>query len=102
MNGCKCTPITENDLRKRAEVYCEGLQLKSLIAKQAAKAVHMAKRSSLRDVVSSDQLSNLDELVVDKRYGKRAKAKKARRNRHYEKQFLRNAVTTGLVDEQVS
>lgn len=62
----------------------------------------MAKRSSLRDVVSSDQLSNLEELVVDKRYGKRAKAKKARRNRHYEKQFLRNAVTTGLVEDKVS
>lgn len=62
----------------------------------------MAKRSSLRDVDSPEQLSNLDELVVDKRYGKRAKAKKARRNRHYEKQFLRNAVTTGLVDEKVS
>jgi hypothetical protein len=76
--------------------------LSGLTAKQAAKAVHMAKRSSLRDVVSSDQLSNLDELVVDKRYGKRAKAKKARRNRHYEKQFLRNAVTTGLVEDKVS
>ena len=62
----------------------------------------MAKRSSLRDIVSSDQLSNLDELVVDKRYGKRAKAKKARRNRHYEKQFLRNAVTSGILSEDPS
>lgn len=59
----------------------------------------MAKRSSLQQVSSADQLSNLDELVVDKRYGKRAKAKKARRNRHYEKQFLRNAITTGLVTD---
>jgi len=85
---------------------CLGLQLSGSTdvtqATQAAKAVHMAKRSSLRNVDSPEQLSNLDELVVDKRYGKRAKAKKARRNRHYEKQFLRNAVTTGLVDEKVS
>lgn len=94
--------LPKNDLRKRVEVCRAGLQLNALIAKQAAKAVHMAKRSSLRDVVSSDQLSNLEELVVDKRYGKRAKAKKARRNRHYEKQFLRNAVTTGLVEDKVS
>lgn len=59
----------------------------------------MAKRSSLKEVTSPEQLSNLDELVVDKRYGKRAKAKKARRNRHYEKQFLRNAVSTGLLTQ---
>ena len=59
----------------------------------------MAKRNSMKQIVSPDQLSNLDELVVDKRYGKRAKAKKARRNRHYEKQFLRNAVTSGILSE---
>ncbi|WP_288108579.1 hypothetical protein [Limnobacter sp.] len=50
----------------------------------------------MKQVESLDQLTNLDELVVDKRIGKRAKAKQARRNRHYEKQFLRNAVVTGL------
>lgn len=57
----------------------------------------MAKRNSVRDIDSPEQLSRLNELVVDKRYGKRAKAKKARRNRHYEKQFLRNAVAQGVV-----
>lgn len=62
----------------------------------------MAKRSSMKQVVSADQLSNLDELVVDKRYGKRAKAKKARRNRHYEKQFLRNATASGLLTEYLN
>lgn len=56
----------------------------------------MTKRNSMKQVESLDQLTNLDELVVDKRIGKRAKAKQARRNRHYEKQFLRNAVVTGL------
>jgi hypothetical protein len=64
--------------------------------------VNMAKRSSMKQVVSSDQLTNLDELVVDKRYGKRAKAKKARRNRHYEKQFLKNALTSGILVDDVS
>ena len=54
----------------------------------------------MRQVVSPDQLSNLDELVVDKRLGKRAKAKKSRRNRHYEKQFLRNAMTSGLISDE--
>jgi hypothetical protein len=62
----------------------------------------MAKRSSIKQVISPDQLSNLNELVVDKRYGERAKAKKARRNRHYEKQFLRNAVTSGILSEDPS
>lgn len=62
----------------------------------------MAKRSSMKQVVSSDQLTNLDELVVDKRYGKRAKAKKARRNRHYEKQFLKNALTSGILVDDAS
>lgn len=57
----------------------------------------MPKRNSLQQLESADELSNLDEWVVDKRYGKRAKAKKARRNRHYEKQFLKNAVSSGLV-----
>lgn len=61
----------------------------------------MTKRNSMKQVSSPDQLTNLDELVVDKRYDKRAKAKKSRRNRHYEKQFLRNAVTTGVVMEGV-
>lgn len=57
----------------------------------------MAKRSSMQEVECSDDLTQLNDLVVDKRYGKRAKAKKARRNRHYEKQFLRNAITTGVI-----
>jgi len=38
----------------------------------------------------------LAELVVDKRLGKRTSAKKNRRNRHYEKQFIRNSLTHHL------
>jgi hypothetical protein len=33
---------------------------------------------------------------VDKRLGKRASAKKNRRNRHYEKQFIRNSLSHKL------
>lgn len=62
----------------------------------------MAKRSSMQEVECSDDLTQLNDLVVDKRYGKRAKAKKARRNRHYEKQFLRNAITTGVIVQSVN
>ena len=61
----------------------------------------MAKRSSMQEVECSDDLTQLNDLVVDKRYGKRAKAKKSRRNRHYEKQFLRNAVTSGVIVQEV-
>lgn len=52
----------------------------------------MPRRSSPDQVQSMDDLSRLDLLVVDKRNEQRADAKKHRRNRHYERQFLRNAV----------
>lgn len=53
----------------------------------------MPRRSSPNDVKDLGDLSRLGELVVDKRQGQRASAKKQRRNRHYEKQFIRNALT---------
>lgn len=56
----------------------------------------MARRNSPNDFKVLEDLSRLSELVVDKRSGKRADARKSRRNRHYEKQFLKNAVTSGL------
>jgi hypothetical protein len=52
----------------------------------------MAKRNSPRDVQGLADLSRLTEIVVDKRIAKRAIAKKSRRNRHYENQFIRNTV----------
>ena len=57
----------------------------------------MVKRNSPNDVKSLDDLSRLGEIVVDKRNGKRADAKKNRRNRHYENQFIRNSLSKGLV-----
>lgn len=56
----------------------------------------MAKRNSPNDFKAADDLSRLSSIVVDKRNGKRASAKAGRRNRHYEKQFLDNAVKSGL------
>jgi hypothetical protein len=52
----------------------------------------MAKRNSPKDITELDDLNRLDELVHDKRNAKRAEKKKLRRNRHYEKQFIRNAL----------
>lgn len=62
----------------------------------------MPRRSSPTDVETLDDLSHLAEIVVDKRQDKRASAKRSRRNRHYERQFLRDAVTRpiGTDDER--
>lgn len=56
----------------------------------------MTRRNSPRDIQALDDLSALDRIVVDKRQQQRASAKKNRRNRHYEKQFLRQALTQRL------
>jgi len=58
----------------------------------------MAKRNSPNDFKALDDLNRLAEIVVDKRLGKRADAKKNRRNRHYEKQFIKNALKDDLPD----
>ncbi|QNK74050.1 hypothetical protein H7F36_01945 [Variovorax sp. PAMC28562] len=52
----------------------------------------MPRRNSPNDIRDLDDLSRLADVVVDKRQGQRAAAKKNRRNRHYEKQFTRNAL----------
>lgn len=53
----------------------------------------MPRRNSPRSIRDLSDLSHLGELVVDKRRGQRAAAKKNRRNRHYERQFIRNALS---------
>ena len=50
----------------------------------------MSRRSSPNDISDLGELSRLTDFVFDKRQGQRASAKKHRRNRHYEKQFIRN------------
>jgi len=56
----------------------------------------MSQRNSLNAIADLDDLSHLDELVVDKRLAQRASAKKNRRNRHYEKQFIRHSLAHHL------
>ena len=52
----------------------------------------MPRRNSPRSIRALEDLNQLAQLVVDKRLGQRSSAKKGRRNRHYEKQFIRNAL----------
>jgi hypothetical protein len=52
----------------------------------------MPRRNSPNEIQELSDLSRLSELVFDKRLGQRAVAKKNRRNRHYEKQFIRNTL----------
>ena len=56
----------------------------------------MTQRNSPKAIGNLSDLSRLDDIVVDKRSGQRASAKKNRRNRHYEKQFIRNSLTHKL------
>jgi len=53
----------------------------------------MPRRNSPNQIQGLDDLSHLSDVVSDKRRGKRSHAKKSRRNRHYEKQFIRNTLT---------
>ena len=58
----------------------------------------MSKRTAPNTIGDADDLSQLSTIVVDKRNGKRSGAKKSRRNRHYEKQLIKNAISAGLLD----
>ena len=53
----------------------------------------MPRRNSPDEIRDLSDLSRLGELVYDKRLGQRASAKKNRRNRHNEKQFIRNTLS---------
>jgi len=52
----------------------------------------MSRRNSPNAIADLGELSRLTDFVFDKRQGQRASAKKHRRNRHYEKQFIRNTL----------
>lgn len=56
----------------------------------------MPKRNSLNDIKEVDDLNRLNEIINDKRNAKRANEKKTRRNRHYEKQFIKNTFKTQI------
>jgi hypothetical protein len=50
----------------------------------------MPRRTQVNKTENIEKASDFEDLVVDKRFGKRAKARKNRRNRHYIKTMLRN------------
>ena len=50
----------------------------------------MPKRNSPNDIKYIDDLNILNQIIIDKRNAKRATEKKTPRNRHYEKQFIKN------------
>ncbi len=52
----------------------------------------MSRRNAPQHIPDLAALSNLSDFVVDKRQGQRAAAKRHRRNRHYEKQFIRHTL----------
>lgn len=53
----------------------------------------MSKRTSPKNISNLEDLTDLKELIVDKRAHKRADSKKNRRNRHYEKVMIKAAIT---------
>jgi hypothetical protein len=55
----------------------------------------MPKRTSINDVKQIEDLNDLDRIVKDKRNGKRADAKKERRNRHYVKLLIKHQLKQG-------
>ena len=60
----------------------------------------MPKRNSPNDIKEIDDLNRLHAIVHDKRNSKRAVEKKTRRDRHYEKQFIKNTITHHLDNSQ--
>jgi hypothetical protein len=52
----------------------------------------MPRRNSPNQIQDLEDLSQLNDIVSDKRRGQRSIAKKSRRNRHYEKQFISNTI----------
>ena len=62
----------------------------------------MANRNSPSDIKDIDDLTRLDEIVVDKRNAKRSAAKKGRRDRHYKNQLIKNSLKDLLVAEQLN
>lgn len=59
----------------------------------------MPRRNSPNQIEDLEDLSQLKDIVTDKRRGQRSIAKKSRRNRHYEKQFIRNTVMRTFTNE---
>ena len=52
----------------------------------------MTKRNAPNEIQTLDDLTLIDEIVVDKRHAKRSSDKKGRRDRHYKNQFIKNTI----------
>ena len=61
----------------------------------------MPKRNAPNDIKSLDDLNNLERIVVDKRNAKRKDAKKNRRDRHYNKLFIKIAIKDHLGNDEI-
>ena len=62
----------------------------------------MANRNSPSDIKDIDDLTRIDEIVVDKRNAKRSAAKKGRRDRHYKNQLIKNSLKDLLAIGELS
>ena len=62
----------------------------------------MANRNSPSDIKDLDDLTRIDEIVVDKRNAKRSAAKKGRRDRHYKNQLIKNSLKDLLAIGELS
>lgn len=62
----------------------------------------MPKRNSPNDIKELDDLTRIDEIVVDKRNAKRSGAKKGRRDRHYKNQLIKNSLKNLLENDQLT
>ena len=62
----------------------------------------MTKRNSPSDIKHIDDLTRIDEIVVDKRNEKRSIAKKGRRDRHYKNQLIKITLKNLLVENLTS
>ena len=62
----------------------------------------MTHRNSPSDIKHIDDLTHIDEIVVDKRNAKRSAAKKGRRDRHYKNQLIKNTLKDLLVDDTLN
>ena len=56
----------------------------------------MPKRNSPQDISVLEDLTHIDEIVVDKRNAKRSHAKKGRRDRHTKNQLIKNTLRSLL------
>ena len=60
----------------------------------------MPKRNSPNDIKKLDDLNDLQNIVVDKRNAKRKAEKRNRRDRHYNKLFIKIALKNHFEGEE--